>query len=611
VVQSSVAKWQAYWRMTSKLDPYDAERYSRRIAYMVGADRSGWDLTQLLRVPFTTNWKYHPQVPINLERALEVRTEPALFEKVLPPPPEEAPMLAAPANEVLPDDAQEVISKYAKRLDMNRITTLFTLDPDDDADWSKLLWTLEVNCFRAGMSAEEVFVVARDAACNKYARDGRPVEHLWQEVLKCAEHYGNMPAEKELLEMPRFVGDAATETFIDQYKGWACEATDAIPEFHELSCMILLSSITAASLRLRTSYGEIAPNLWGLILGDSTVTRKSTSMKMAVDLLTKIEPEIIVATDGSAEGLLSVLAMRPNRVSVFFRDEVSGLFDSINKRDYLSSMPETLAHLYDVPPVYSRQLRKERIRIESPAFIFFGGGITERVYQNVSEDWIESGFMPRFLIVSGEFNQSTMRPTGPPSEVGILRQSGIQDKLSDLYEVYASEVVTKIGGQKVSLPPRIMAKLTDGAWKRYQAIESELTVSGYESLVRNTALPTFDRMARSILKMGMILAATRQHPTEDNEITVGEEDIINAAWYAQKWGKHSVNLVLSAGKAPREKAIDKVYRKIANNQGILRSVLMQHMHLTKREADEILLTLEERGMIRKEQAGKGWRYMLL
>ena len=609
-IQSSPGRYQAIWRLSAKVDSYDAERYSKRVAYSVGADKSGWDLGQLLRVPLTRNFKYESGPPIALELALETKAEAKLLEAYFDAPPEESPL----TEQALPEglgEAEEIIAKYSMNIDMDRLLSLYSYEPSEDEDWSKLLWSLYVICYRAGMAAEEVFVVAKDAACNKFARDGRPIEHLWRDVLKANQTYGNLPAEKELLEMPQFVGEPASETFIDIYKDWACEATDAVAEFHELSAFILMSSIVGASVRLRANWGEIAPNLWGLILGDSTVTRKSTSMKMAVDLLTTLEPELILATDGSVEGLLSGMATRPNKVSVFFRDEVSGLFDAINRKDYLSSMPETLAHLYDVPPVYSRLLRKEVIRIESPAFIFFGGGITERVYANVNESWIESGFMPRFLIVAGEFDREVVRPTGPPTQAGIIKRSGIVDMLSDMYESYATDVQTHIGGQKVMMPPRIIAEMTDDAWTRYQSIETKLTVEGYDSLVRNTALPTFDRMARSILKMSMILAASRQVPNEDSKIEVVEDDVINAAWYAQKWGKHSVNLIINAGKAPREKYIDRVFRKIANNPGILRSTLMQHLHLTKREMDEIIQTLEERNQIRKEQAGRGWRYFVI
>jgi hypothetical protein len=612
VIESSPDRWQAIWRLTTELEPYDAERYSKRLAYAIEADKSGWDMVQLLRVPFSRNFKYADGPYVNLERALATEAPVSLFEAALPAPPEEAPVTDRPMPEA--SNAEDIIATFSKNLPMDRFLSLYAYEPEAGEDWSKMLWALYMLCFRAGMSAEEVFVVAKAASCNKFERDGRPVEHLWRDVLNAADSHGSLPPEKALLEMPQLVGEPASETFIDEYLSWADEATDAVAEFHELSAFIILSAIMAGSLRLETSAGKVVPNIWGLVLGESTVTRKSTSMKMAVDLLTNMESELLLATDGSVEGLLSGLSQRPNKVSVFFRDEVSGLFDSMNRRDYLSSMPETLAHLYDVPPVYSRLLRKEVIRIESPAFIFFGGGIAERVYGNITESWIESGFIPRFMVVHGEFDSARLRPTGPPTASSTTKRAGLVDTLADYKETYSSDAITRIGGQEVLMPPLIIAEMTDDAWQRFQDIENTLTVRGYESLVRNTALPTFDRMAKSILKMGMCLAASRQYPDpKTNRIQVTEDDIINAAWYAQKWGRHSVELILSAGKGFREKEIDRVYRKIAQDPGVMRSTVMQHLHLRRREMDELIDTLEDRNMIRKEKTrgSRGVRYFVV
>src|SRR6201985_3262282 len=61
VVQSSPDRWQSYWRLEEPLDAFEAERLAKRIAYGHkddGCDTSGWDLSQLLRVPGTINHKY-------------------------------------------------------------------------------------------------------------------------------------------------------------------------------------------------------------------------------------------------------------------------------------------------------------------------------------------------------------------------------------------------------------------------------------------------------------------------------------------------------------------------------------------------------------------------
>src|SRR5436853_6220184 len=117
------------------------------------------------------------------------------------------------------------------------------------------------------MTIEEVFTVARVAKCNKYARDGRPIEHLWREVLKAAQGYEEIDANtvRELVDFPELVDGKPGTSFIDTYRDWAVEATDAVPDFHDLSLFVILSAIISSSVRLETSAGPLTPNLWGII----------------------------------------------------------------------------------------------------------------------------------------------------------------------------------------------------------------------------------------------------------------------------------------------------------------------------------------------------------
>ena len=51
-------------------------------------------------------------------------------------------------------------------------------------------------------------------------------------------------------------------------------------------------------------------------------------------------------------------------------------------------------------------------------------------------------------------------------------------------------------------------------------------------------------------------------------------------------------------------------RAITTYPGIARSTIMQHYHLSKREADEILGTLEERQLVRVEKRGRASNYFI-
>jgi hypothetical protein len=611
LVSSSDDKWQAYWRTTTKLEPRLAENYSRRMAYYVGADKSGWDLTQLMRVPLTTNFKYKNKPGIDIVRALETQAPPALFDTVLPmvedekPPPgySEMPNL----NELPIDEA--VIYKYRTALNKSVFSIAYFQEPGYDDDWSTLVWKLIHICFEAGMEPEEVFAVMLGAPCNKYARDGRPPEHLWRDVTKAHKSYIAYGGEDGFtaLEMLELVKEPHSTTFIDQYKDWAVEATDAVEEYHELAAAMLLSAVIANSVTIETQYDKISPNLWGMLLGDSTLTRKTTAMKMAVDFVMAIDPEMIVATEGSAEGILEALAVRPNKTSVFFKDEISGLFESMRRKEYLSGMPETLTQLYDCPPVFRRKLRKETISIEHPIFIFFGGGVRDRVYESVNEEYVTSGFLPRFLVVSGDPDFERIKPTGPPTEIGTNKRSLILARIADIYELYSTEVVAKIGGQKVRMPQRFVADPTLDAWKMFQDFELRMDKLAAESSIRAMAQPTFSRLSKSMLKLSVLFAAERQVPA-DNKIIVEEGDVLNAAWYIQRWGRHSIQLITNAGTLPRERMMEKVYKIIVDKPGILRGSIMKRYKLDKRDADLILGTLEERGLVTKERSGTGWRY---
>jgi len=63
IVASSPGREQYWWRLSRPVEPEEGEDLNRRLAYAMAGDLSGWDLTQLLRVPGTRNHKY-PDAPI-------------------------------------------------------------------------------------------------------------------------------------------------------------------------------------------------------------------------------------------------------------------------------------------------------------------------------------------------------------------------------------------------------------------------------------------------------------------------------------------------------------------------------------------------------------------
>jgi hypothetical protein len=289
------------------------------------------------------------------------------------------------------------------------------------------------------------------------------------------------------------------------------------------------------------------------------------------------------------------------------KDEVSGLFDSINRKDYLAGLPETLTMLYDVPKVLTRLLRKDTVTITEPYFIFFGGGIRDRVYSLVSDEYILSGFLPRFLIVSGENDLNRIRRTGPPTQIGTERKDDIIRKLSDLRERYNTSVPVTIAGQTVEMASRIEARLTKEAWHTFGIIEDTMTKAAAESDIAMFALPTFTRLSFSTLKMGLLVAASRREPTAANNLIIEDSDIKQAAFYIQKWGKYTIDMLLNVGKTTDEKLIDRALATIRRREGLTKAEWMQRLHLNAQQARNLMDTMAQRGLIDIKPHGRGHR----
>lgn len=614
-LKTSFKNFQGIWRLDQLIDPELAQSYSKRIAYAYadkGADKTGWDIEQLLRVPYTYNYKYDDgatQVPeVQLLSSFEQLLPVAVFEQFTPPTPEEQVVEGDPLPNIMDlPDVPTTIQAHLPELRKTAFSDLFGSEPA--SDWSAAMWHLINVCLESGMNKEQTFAVALQAKCNKYDRDKRPISYLWREITKADIKQKNLILlldDVKPLRMPTLVKGDPPPSVIDQYKDWAAEATDAVVEYHELACTMLLSSILSSGLYLNTNFGKIIPNLWGLILGDSTLTRKTTAMKMAMEFVADIDREIVIATDGSVEGILTALAARPGQVSVFFKDEVSGFIDSINRKDYLAGMPETLTQLYDVPPFLTRRLRKETITITDPVFIFFGGGIRDKMYGLLNDEYILSGFLPRFLIVGGDANLATIRPTGPLTANLDAKRKKLQTRFSDLHTTYNQETLIEIpdAGTSFKVPTQTEVILTDEAWEYFQKTEMRLTKEAAESAASMVAQPTFGRLAWSSLKMGMLLSAARQEP-KNGKITTDADDLKAAAWYVQKWGHHTVDLIQNVGRTANQRLVSRIYAHVRRRPGCTRSELSRYYHLSRKELDVVLETLLDRGQIRVQKVSNG------
>lgn len=660
VVESSPGRYHAYWRLNKLESALDVQRVNKRIAYFheaEGCDTSGWDLTQLLRIPGTLNQKGMNLHPVKIHDAdnnaiyslSDFDQYPALKAEGFEPKP--MPTVAEAGS---PAEASitglETLIKHGNKIPP-QAWSLFEKKPQPQRR-SHNLWALQQMLFAADLTDNEVFIVVKDAACNKFAHSD---ELTWKEVQRAHAYFKGelltteeeqrtqarelVLPDKSLLTDEEHHFAQQRQTIVEEYIEWAKTTGDAAPEYHEAGAFILLSTLMAGSVKLPTSFGTIKPNLWIMITGSTTLSRKSTAMDLAVDLLEDVDSDYMLATDGSIEGLLTSLSTRPGRASLFHRDEFSGMLEQMSKRDYYAGMLEVLTKLYD-GKMQKRLLRRETIEVRNPCFILFAGGIKERIHGLISPEHVDSGFIPRFMFVHAEPDLNRLAPLGPPSTSTLEGRNRILERLRALHMHYnvtttmfqgndvpnttwqlpqqpANPVIDGSAGgggtavqTQTQVAPHNMAtfnkswsaELTNEAWMRYNKIAHDLQVMGVESSRPDVMTAMMARLSISGLKMAILLAASDRLT---DQVLVQEHDIIQAFYYIDKWKPHTLDVVMNAGKSKSERELERVYDFIRNNPGVLRGNVMRVFHLKAREADGLFSTLEQRGLVRLKKSGKG------
>ena len=166
--ESSPGRFVGLWIVDKTIE----EDINRRLTYFLDADHGGWDLTQVLRVPGTTNYKYSstPKVRILYDDGPSYKLN-ALIKKL----PEEE------THENL--DASEVYERYQKMLAPWLRRELMTQNVPTGKR-SEMIWKLEHALLEAGLSKDETFVLIKASGWNKFKGRSSEDEQLRRELDK-------------------------------------------------------------------------------------------------------------------------------------------------------------------------------------------------------------------------------------------------------------------------------------------------------------------------------------------------------------------------------------------------------------------------------------------
>lgn len=175
-IESSPGRFVGLW-MT---DREASESANRRLTYMIGADASGWDFTQVLRIPGTTNYKYPslPRTRILWSDGPEYSLRD--IEKQLPNEDDDT------CEET---DAAEVFKQWEKKIPHWARRELIHGKPRAGTR-SEMIWKLEHTLLESGLTTDDAFVLIKSSPWNKFKGRRNEDEQLRRELDKAInEHF--------------------------------------------------------------------------------------------------------------------------------------------------------------------------------------------------------------------------------------------------------------------------------------------------------------------------------------------------------------------------------------------------------------------------------------
>jgi RecA-family ATPase len=192
--ESSPGRFQALWFLDQDIPPDDAAELSKRIAYGDGGDKGGWDLTQVLRVPGTRNFKYPSRPEVKLLWAQRKKYSPDTIRANYSHVNGSAPTLVGENGWPIATESSIQAAILSLPIGVRKQLSAST----DGADRSLELQRLARSLIKFGVSSEMTLLLLQRSSWNKFAN--RPDEHmqLFKQVSSAMESVGTLRTSQTL-----------------------------------------------------------------------------------------------------------------------------------------------------------------------------------------------------------------------------------------------------------------------------------------------------------------------------------------------------------------------------------------------------------------------------
>ena len=181
-----------------------------------------------------------------------------------------------------------------------------------------------------------------------------------------------------------------------EYGTWC---TDAPPVYHVAAMVTAMASLCADNAKLVIENAPFPLHVWTMLVGKSTVDRKTTSTRLAISRVEAVTPNRVQRIYGSPEGIMQGMVSFP---CICLYVPEGGAFFAQREASYWRHARDIFMDLYDYTDTFTRRLVKETISVKNPRISILAAcayPLLERYTRDT--DWV-GGFLARFLMIGGE-----------------------------------------------------------------------------------------------------------------------------------------------------------------------------------------------------------------
>lgn len=365
-------------------------------------------------------------------------------------------------------------------------------------------------------------------------------------------------------------------SFLEAYVNYARACTDANVAYHIISGLIALSQTVPNDLGIPLGDGFLYANLYGLVVGPSTESRKSVAITICKRLLQDASVGVVSETPGSHEGLSESLRADPKQLIVY---PEFGSFLANTEKGYQVPIKTMLTDAYDGSDLGRALAKSRRGVIKSPRLSILAGSTIDFLERHTEPaDWV-GGFLARFYTIYAD-RERTYRKQ--PHKVG--GREGLIERLQIL-----SGLDSFAGGKCLGFDPSV-----DSLWNDwYDDTERRMKESARET---RAAVSRSHSMA---MKIALIFAWDYGAARSGSDWCVTEAELIPAIKITEFHIRSVLELGdrLATSKTLRDRL--SVLHSMGTRPMSVGTIITRSKVGLKKYVQDLLGTLEEERLIRR------------